>query len=96
MSEAWDFENDGVGSAVSDAVAKLWQLFSDGISDASGNKVIAQDNILEMRVTRSANAIDVAFSAPAVWSAWTSTTSRSRTAWPRCPSPAFRSSPKSI
>jgi len=64
MSEAWDFENDGVGSAVSDAVAKLWQLFSDGISDASGNKVIAQDNILEMRVTRSANAIDVAFSAP--------------------------------
>lgn len=62
MSQAWNFDNRG--SATTDAVAKLWQLFSEGVCDASGNKVIAQDNALEMRVARTANTIDITFRTP--------------------------------
>jgi hypothetical protein len=64
VSQAWNFNNVGVSSDASGAIDKLLQLLDTGVTDDSGNRIVARDGMLALRVTRVGSSIDIAVSAP--------------------------------
>lgn len=64
MSQTWNFNNVGVAGDAGGAIAKLLQLLGTGVSDDSGNRIVAQDGALSLQVTRVGNSIDIAVGAP--------------------------------